>query len=77
MQACLQALKGMGCNRGMCCEQVLVQLMGGPLHDGCVHPVLHGQHGTSCAPKLALQPFKQGLAQALHSCSKMLIRNLP
>jgi len=24
MQACLQALKGMGCDRGMCCEQVLV-----------------------------------------------------
>ena len=47
--------------------------MGGPLHDGRVHPVLHRQHGTGCAPKLALQPLKQGPAQALHDHSMQML----
>lgn len=44
--------------------------MGGPLHDGGVHAVLHGQHGTSSAAKLALQSLKKCPAQALQDSGK-------
>lgn len=65
-------------HRSVRCEKVLVQLVRGPLHDGCVHPVLHCQHGTGCAPKLALQPLKQGSAQALrdHSMQMLVLTNM-
>lgn len=61
-----QVLQGVACHRGVCSEQVLVQLVGGPLHDAPVHAVLHCQHGTHTAAELALQPLKKRLPQALH-----------
>ena len=61
-----QVLEGVRSHGGVCSEQVVVQLVGGPLHDGCVHAILHCQHGTHSSAKLALEPLKQGLPQALH-----------
>ena len=61
-----QVLEGVGCHRGVCSEQVLVELVGGPLHDDCVHTVLHSQHCTHSLAKLALKSLKERLPQALH-----------
>ena len=61
-----QVLEGVGGYREVCSEQVLIQLMGWPLHDGCVHSILHCQHGTHASAKFALKPFKESLTQSLH-----------